>query len=93
MIGSSQVHLGRSDLGSREVGVCNFGRNFNAKASSLKNPKLCFGQTFTWPSRTSACLSLKASAASQPEAVVSDKVCGAKRSKPVSHLSFSHKQF
>nr|GMD60361.1 inactive beta-amylase 9 [Ipomoea batatas] len=83
MIGSSQAHLGSSDLGSREVGVCSFGRNFNAKTSSLKNPKLCFGQTFSWPSRTSACLSLKASAASQTEAVVSDKVCGAKRSKPI----------
>lgn len=84
MIGSSQVNLGRSDLGCREVGVCSFSRNFNAKtSSSLKNPKLCFGQTFTWPSRTSACLSLKASAASQSEPVVSHKVCGPRRSKPI----------
>ncbi|CAH9061686.1 unnamed protein product [Cuscuta epithymum] len=87
IIRSSDVLLGRRDLGSRVVGVCTFSKTFNAKTYSFKKKSnVCLGQTFTWSSRKSACLNIKASAAALTEAVSADKVCGTRRSRPIDGL-------
>ncbi|CAK9145518.1 unnamed protein product [Ilex paraguariensis] len=83
VMGSSQVKIGRSDLAYRDVGFCNFSsNNLNAKIFA-RNSKICFGQTIKCPPKSSIQFTLKASAAAQSEAVVSDKVSGNTRSNTI----------
>lgn len=82
-MGSSQVKIGRIDFGNRDIGLCNFSKNFNfAKISTLKNYQ---SSSFRCSSKSSAPFLLKASANVQTEPVVS----GNRRSKPVSPFCLS----
>ncbi|KAK4737771.1 hypothetical protein R3W88_001468 [Solanum pinnatisectum] len=71
VMGSSQVNLGRNDLVCREVGNCSFTKSFNSNistsSSSLKSSKLCIKLR----SKSLNRFSLKASACSQPEPLIS----------------------
>lgn len=87
VIGSSQVNLGRTDLGTKEVGLFRFSKNLSfANISSLKNSKIWIGQSSSvrWPSKSSAPFLIEASAAVHTQAAVSGK-----RSKVVSFFSVS----
>lgn len=82
-MGSSQVNLGRSDLGCREIASF----NLNSKiSSSVKISRVCIGQSIKWPLKSLNGFSLKASACSQVEPVISENDSTNRKSKPVSEL-------
>ncbi|OIT20566.1 PREDICTED: inactive beta-amylase 9 isoform X1 [Nicotiana attenuata] len=79
VMGSSHVNLGRSDLGCREIGNCSFTKNLNSKISSfVKISKICV----KWPLKSLNGFSLKASACSQLEPVISEEDSSNRKSKP-----------
>lgn len=68
---NSQVNLVRSDFGSKEVGFCSFTKNLLNSKKSVSN--VCFGKSIWNPSKSSSVgFTVKASATSQPEVVVSN---------------------
>lgn len=82
-MGSSQVNLGRNDMGCREIGNCSFTKNLNSNISSyLKNSKLCVGQSIKLRAKSLNGFSLKASACSQAEPVMSRNASADRKPKP-----------
>ncbi|KAJ8565956.1 hypothetical protein K7X08_008532 [Anisodus acutangulus] len=76
VMGSSQMNLGRSDMGGKEVGYCSFNKNLNSKS------KLCVGQSIKLPEKSMNGFSLKASACTQSEPVISENGDAYRKSKP-----------
>ncbi|KAK4372546.1 hypothetical protein RND71_007930 [Anisodus tanguticus] len=76
VMGSSQMNLGRSDLGGKEVGYCSFNKNLNSKS------KLCVGQSIKLPEKSMNGFSLKASACTQSEPVISENGDAYRKFKP-----------